>query len=134
MNFVLSYSCLVTTDFYDHLLVATIAPLVVLVVLAVIYFASKTRTCSSESARRAVRHKHQSALLYFAFFVYSPVSYKIFQTFSCDEIDGGKSYLRANYSLSCLTPRHSWYEMYALVMVGAYPVGIAVAFACLLGQ
>ncbi|CAM9357520.1 unnamed protein product, partial [Laminaria digitata] len=132
LDFVLSYSCLVTTDFYDHLLVATIAPLVTLAVLAGSYIVATKRNDSSESAKSAVRRKHQSALLYLAFFIYSPVSYKIFQAFSCDELDDGNSYLHADYSLSCLTPRHSWYKMYALIMVGIYPLGIATAFACLL--
>ncbi|CAM9828720.1 unnamed protein product [Laminaria digitata] len=81
---------------------------------------------------RAVLHKHQAAALYLAFFVYSPVSYKIFQTFACDELDDGNSYLRADYSLSCSTPRHRWYKDYALVMMGVYPLGIAAVFACLL--
>ncbi|CAN0047245.1 unnamed protein product, partial [Laminaria digitata] len=132
LNFILSYSCLVTTDFYHHLLLATIAPLVMLVMLAGSYLVAKKRNASSESAKSAVRHKHQSVLLYFAFFIYSPVSYKVFQTFSCDELDDGNSYLRADYSVSCLTPRHSWYTAYAFVMVGIYPLGIAVVFACLL--
>ncbi|CAM9925055.1 unnamed protein product, partial [Laminaria digitata] len=132
LNFVMSYSCLVTTDFYHHLVVATIAPLVMLVMLAVSCLVAKKRNDSCKPAMRAVRRKHQSALLYFAFFIYSPVSYKIFQTFSCDELDDGSNYLRADYSLSCLTPRHSWYRVYALIMLGVYPIGIAAVFACLL--
>ncbi|CAM9696832.1 unnamed protein product, partial [Laminaria digitata] len=134
LNFVLSYSCLVTIDFYHHLLVATMAPLVMLVMIAGSYFVAKKRNDSSESTKSAVRHKHQSALLYLAFFIYSPVSYKVFQTFSCDELDDGNSYLRADYRLSCLTPRHRWYRAYALIMVGVYPVGIAAVFAYLLAR
>ena len=132
LDFVFGYSCLVTNDFYDHLLLATITPFLVLLVLAGSYFLGKRRNSNSESAMRQVRHKHQAAVLYVAFLVYSPVSYRIFQTFGCDELDDGKSYLRADYSLSCLTARHSWHEVYAYIMVGIYPVGIASAFAGLL--
>lgn len=134
VNFALAYSCLVTTDFYHHLVAATIVPLVALVMLGGSYTAAIKRNDRTESAKRLVQHNHQSTLVYFAFFVYSPVSYKIFQTFACDELDDGNSYLRADYSLSCLTPRHSWYKAYALVMVAIYPVGIAAVFACLLGR
>ena len=81
---------------------------------------------------REVRYKHQAAVLYVAFFVYSPVSYRIFQTFGCDQLDNGETYLRADYRLSCLTSRHSWFEAYALTMVAVYPVGIAAAFTYLL--
>ena len=132
LDFVFGYSCLVTNDFYDHLLLATITPFLVLLVLAGSYFLGKRKNSNSESAMRQVRHKHQAAVLYVAFLVYSPVSYRIFQTFGCDELDDGESYLRADYSLSCLTARHRWHEVYAFIMVGIYPVGIASAFAGLL--
>ncbi|CAM9190523.1 unnamed protein product, partial [Laminaria digitata] len=132
LDFAFSYSCLVNNDFYDHLLFATITPLLVLVILAGSYLIGKKRNSSSESDMREVRHKHQAAVLYIALLIYSPVSYKIFQTFGCDELDDGSTYLRADYSLSCLTRRHNWYEAYALVMIGVYPVGVAVAFAGLL--
>ena len=132
LEFALSYSCFVGNDFYDHLQFATIAPLLVLVVLAGSCFIGKKRNNGSESAKLEVQRKHQTAVLYVAFFVYSPVSYKIFQIFGCDELDDGDSYLRADYSLSCKTSRHSWHNAYALTMVLVYPVGIAAAFTWLL--
>ncbi|CAN0522552.1 unnamed protein product, partial [Scytosiphon promiscuus] len=134
LDFVLSYSCIVDTDFYDRLFFATIAPLLVLLMLALSYFIAKRRNRSSESAMSVVRHKHQSAALYLAFLVYSPVSYKVFQAFSCDELGDGGTYVRADYSLSCLTSSHSSYEVYALVMVCVYPVGIPAVFAWLLAR
>lgn len=134
LDIVLSYSCIITTDFYDHLLLATIAPALVIVTFAGSYLVAKNRNNGTDSATRTVLHKHQAAALYLAFFVYSPVSYKIFQTFACDELDDGESYLRADYSLSCLTPRHRWFTGYALVMVGIYPIGIAAVFAFLLAR
>ena len=81
---------------------------------------------------REVQRKHQTVVLYVSFFIYSPVSNKIFQTFGCDELDDGDTYLRADYSLSCKTSRHSWHNTYALIMVLVYPVGIAAAFTWLL--
>lgn len=122
------------TDFYDHLLFATIVPPLVLLLLAGSYCIGKNRNGSSESAINVVRNKHQSAALYLAFVVYSPVSYKIFQAFACDELDEEGAYLRADYSLSCMTPRHSAYEVYALIMVCVYPVGIPAVFAWLLAR
>lgn len=132
VDIIVPYSCLVTTDFYDRLLVATIGPVLAIVALAASYMVAKKRNGVSETAIRVFRHKHQSALLFFAFFVYSPVSYKIFQTFRCNSLDDGNSYVWADYSLSCLSPRHRFYEGYALGMVGVYPIGIAVLFALVL--
>lgn len=132
MDIVLSYSCLITTDFYDSLLVATIAPLVALLVLEGSYLAAKKRNGAATSAARVALRKHQAAAIYLAFLVYSPVSYRVFQTFACDELDDGDAYLRADYSLSCSDRSHRWYAAYALVMVGVYPVGIPAVFAWLL--
>lgn len=134
MDLILSYSCMVTNDFYDHLVFATVAPLGALVMLAGSYSVASMRNSTSESAMRSVLLKHKAVVIYVAFVVYSPVSYKIFQTFSCDELDDGNSYLRADYSLCCSDPLHSWYEAYALVMVGVYPIGIPAVFAWLLGR
>ena len=131
LDFALSYSCIVGNDFYDRLLFATIVPLLVLVVLAGSCFIGKKRNSGSESAMREVQRKHQTVVLYVAFFIYSPVSNKIFQTFGCDELDDGESYLRADYSLSCRTSRHSWHRAFALIMLLVYPVGIASAFTWL---
>lgn len=79
-----------------------------------------------------MRRKHLAAVLYLAFVVYSPVSYKIFQTFACDDLDDGQTYLRADYSLICSTTRHRRYEVYALIMTCVYPVGIPAVFGWIL--
>jgi len=40
------------------------------------------------------------------------------QTFACDEeAVEGESYLRADYSLSCNTSKHTWYKAYAGIML-----------------
>lgn len=132
LEFVLSYSCIVDTDFYDRLMFATIAPPVLLLALAGSYLIGKKRNSRSKFGMDVVRGKHQSAALYLAFLVYSPVSYKIFQTFACDVLDDGDTYLRADYSLSCLTSRHSRYEIYALIMACVYPIGVPAVFTWLL--
>ena len=134
LGVLLSYTCILTTDFYDSLLFATITPPVMLVVLAASYLVGKKRNSSSELAIREVLHKHQSVALYLALFVYSSVSYTIFQTFSCDELEDGEVYLRADYSLTCSTTRHSVYRVYAIVMVFVYPFGIPVVFALWLAR
>lgn len=127
-----SYSCLVSYNFYDRLVFATVTPLIVLVLLVVSYFIGTKRRGRSESAMRETRHKHQAAVLYVALLVYSPVSYRIFQTFCCQGLDDGETYLKADYSISCLTSRHSGYVAYALAMVCVYPVGVPAVLAWLL--
>ncbi|CAN0538703.1 unnamed protein product, partial [Laminaria digitata] len=75
-----------------------------------------------------------SASLLLAFWVYSSFSYTIFQTFSCDDLDDGKAYLRADYSLECSTTRHSAFKTYSLFMACVYPVGIPAVFAWCLAR
>lgn len=76
-----------------------------------------------------VQHRHLSIALFVMFMVYSTVSYTIFQTFECDQLDDGRSYLRADYSLTCSTSLHEFYRVYAGLMVMVYPVGVPCVFA-----
>jgi hypothetical protein len=62
--------------------------------------------------------KHHTVFLVTTFLVYSTVSTVVFQTFACDVIQPtGESYLRADYSVSCQTREHHWYQVYAGIMV-----------------
>ena len=113
-----------STDFYDHLLVNTIAPLVVLMALCGTYSVAHKRNQGSEKVMREVQHKHLSAGLFVAVLVYFSVSFTIFQTFVCETLDDGVSYLRADYSLTCDTDRYAIYRAYAIVMLCVYPIGL----------
>ncbi|CAM9499262.1 unnamed protein product, partial [Laminaria digitata] len=126
---ILSSSCLFKTDFYDKLVFATVAPLVMSLACAVTFFIAKMRNRNSTTAVAIVIHKHVSIVLFIVFFVYSSVSFTIFQTFVCDSLDDGKAYLRADYSITCNTDRHKACLIYASVMVFVYPVGIPAFFA-----
>ena len=130
----LSYSCILTTDFYDRLVISTITPIIMLLALAGSYLIGKKRNSGSEEAIQVVQHRHQSAALFLLFLVYSSVSYTIFQTFACDDLVDGKSYLRADYSLECSISRHNAHKAYARVMACVYPVGIPVVFAFCLAR
>ncbi|CAN0510718.1 unnamed protein product, partial [Scytosiphon promiscuus] len=65
--------------------------------------------------------------LFVTFFVYSSVSFTVFQTFVCDPLDNGVSYLRADYTLTCWSDQHAVYMAYAGVMVFVYPIGVPVS-------
>lgn len=126
---ILSFSCIAETNFYDRLLLTTIIPLVLFAVLAGTYAIAIRKNGKSELEVRSVQHKHLSAALFVMFFVYSSVSFTVFQTFVCDLLDDGVDYLRADYSLSCRSDQHVGYVVYASVMVLMYPIGIPAAFA-----
>lgn len=81
-----------------------------------------------------LRHKHFSALILITFLVYSTASSTIFQTFVCDDLDDGFSYLRADYRLRChrhsgaSNMRHLAYMVYAGIMILIYPLGIPAMY------
>ncbi|CAM9300041.1 unnamed protein product, partial [Sphacelaria rigidula] len=146
-GWLLTAVCVVKINFYGRLLAATIGPLVVLLVLAgtyqfvckrhglhplsrgepdVIYPTPRHRTSSGSSdsvdeqpsVLRRVQDKHVTVALTVAFLMYSTVSTVIFQTFACDDLEEvDRSYLRADYRISCNSRRHKAYEIYAGFMI-----------------
>lgn len=50
--------------------------------------------------------------------MYTSASTLVFKTFACDDsMGGGKSYLRADYRLSCGSTLHTFFRGYAVLMV-----------------
>ncbi len=56
------------------------------------------------------------ALTVVLFLVYSSVSSIVFQMFECDSIEVG-TFLVADYSISCDTPKHRAYMVLAILMI-----------------
>ncbi|CAN0004928.1 unnamed protein product [Ascophyllum nodosum] len=110
----------------------TLAPTVVLAILAVTYIVAVTRHRGSETALRNIRHKHLSMVLLVMFLVYASVSSVLLPVFVCDDMDGSKMYLRADYRIECLSQRHQAFRTYAGVMILLYPVGIPAFYFWLL--
>ena len=129
---ILSLSCVMETNFYARLVLATIAPVAVLSALAITYLVAMVRNGHSIHAMRVARNKHISVGLFLLFVVHSSVSHTLFQTFVCDPLDSGVTYLRADYDLVCWTTTHVIFMTYAGIMIIVYPVGIPAVFAWVL--
>ncbi|CAN0231740.1 unnamed protein product, partial [Ascophyllum nodosum] len=67
-----SLSCVVETNFYARLVLATIAPMAVLGALGITYRVAIVRNSHSIYAMRVARNKHISVGLFLLFMVYSP--------------------------------------------------------------
>lgn len=128
LGFIVSFACIYDTNFYDRLLMATLGPVVVLFALGCTYIVALRRNRASEEAVATVKNRHLSVGLFVIFVVYATVSHTILETFVCDTLDDGNSYLRADYSLTCSTARHVGFQAYAALMVVVYPVGFPCAF------
>ena len=130
-------------DFHDRLLFTTLGPLAVLACLGVTYaFAvckarrqpmqSSPTQVSRDVARETVDRKHMSVLLLMTFLIYSSVSSSIFRMFTCERLDDGNVYLRADYQILCTDNKHRALQTYAGLMIVVYPVGIPLMYAILL--
>ena len=75
---ILLISCVVETNFYARLVLATIAPMAVVGALAITYRVAMVRNGHSIHAMRVARNKHISVGLFLLFVVYSSVSHTIF--------------------------------------------------------
>lgn len=132
LSWILSTGCIFDVDFHERLIMSTMGPLLGLAVLATTYIAGRKRNSVSQAALGKFRRKHLSMVIFLTFFVYSSVSSTLFQMFSCDELDDGKTYLRADYRIECDSPRHKSLQIYAGFMIVLYTMGIPVFYAFLL--
>ena len=107
----------------------TIAPLTVLGALAITYLVTMSRNDHSTHVKQMARNKNLSVALFLLFMEYSSVSHTIFQTFVCDPLDSGVTYLRADYDLVYWTTTHVVYMTYAGLIILVHPVGILTVFA-----
>lgn len=135
LAWMLSAECWVDTNFYDTLLATTIAPLVVSGLILASFTVRSRRCCTEDQDRQSrIKHKHATVQYLISFLVYSSASSTVFQTFACDDIDNGKSFLRADHSIQCFTTEHRAYMAYAGVMCIVYPLGIPFCYAATLYQ
>ncbi|CAN0047697.1 unnamed protein product, partial [Ectocarpus fasciculatus] len=123
-------------SFYQRLLVTTVTPIGLAGVLLLTYTMAKRRAgigSASVVARKAAWSRHMAAGLLLTFLVFTSTSTVVFKTFACDDqAVEGESYLRADYSLSCNTTTHTWYKVYAGIMIVVYPIGIPLLYAFIL--
>ena len=134
LGFMLSTGCLWSgIDFHDCFLADTIGPLAILAFLGVTYAVAWHRNAESgKIVHEKIRNKHLAAMLLLMFLVYSSASSAVFRMFTCDPLDDGKSYLRADYRIICTETKHRALQVLAAIMVLVYPVGIPLLYGVLL--
>lgn len=138
LSWIWSMTCVLDVGFHGRLVIATVGPIVCVVILGATYVFARRRIPRTDTTTlREIRQKHVSALVWLAFLVYSSASSLVFQTFACDrlddeELENGRTYLRADYRIDCDSSRHKAFEVYAAFMILMYPMGVPLFFAYLL--
>ncbi|CAM9233149.1 unnamed protein product, partial [Laminaria digitata] len=134
---IFSVSCILpSVNFYERLLVTTLTPLVLTTGLVLTYQVAKHRAGIGSAgviAKRAAWARHVTAGLLLTFLIFTSASTLVFKAFACDDAVGdGKSYLRADYSISCDSNLHTFFKGYAMLMILVYPIGIPALYAAIL--
>jgi len=125
--------CMMDVNFYTSLLTMTVAPIVA--GLFIIFISFTYAKCARLNAQRRgeVLHDTVAVLLTLSYLVFASVSTKIFETFNCKTFsDDPTLYLVADQSVSCDTPTHALWQIYAGCMVLFYPFGTPFIYSLLL--
>ncbi|GMH95180.1 hypothetical protein TL16_g13095 [Triparma laevis f. inornata] len=118
------------SNFHYSMLAYTFIPFSIGVVMVALY--SLLRLKHSDSAKQ-LANKIFGAFLALSFIILPSVSIKIFSNFACHEFDGGYgSYLKVDYSINCDGTEHKVFNIYALVCIVVYPIGIPLMYFLLL--
>ena len=127
-------------DHYSRLLLAMVAPLVLLLSLCVLWLALRVllrtvyRASEAVAANRlGVLSQTMATLLLFTIFLcYPSSSATILRTFACKSFEDGSKALLADLSIDCNSPEHSLWSFVAVVGVILYPIGVPVLLWVLL--
>ena len=82
---------------------------------------------SRAAAQTEARQSALRSLAFVAMFLYPQISSCIFSALRCRQLGAESSWLEADYSVSCLTPRYSHYRYIAYALVVVVPVGFPLA-------
>ena len=137
------FRCVYDFTHYDLLLYVTLTPgAVILAILLLCLVFTVVLHGPDRGLLRKVSRRFVSAALFLLFMIYPYVSQVILETFWCEHFlhaDAAfnltTSALRADYRLSCDKDSDAVrqaYEIYAVVMLCVYPIGIVVLYVALL--
>ena len=66
------------------------------------------------------------------FLIYPSTSSTVLFYFQCTPVEGGLSYLRADFSIDCNSSQYTTWLIYAWAMVFVYPIGVPLLYWLLL--
>jgi hypothetical protein len=124
-----AYGCIVGSSFYTTFMVTTIAPVVVVFALFLLYIVFRP----IPSLHRFLGwSKFIQWFLFVLFFVYPRTSQVILSTFNCYELANGESFLIADPRIMCtgehVEVQYVAFQFYAVIGIGVYTLGIPLIF------
>lgn len=119
--------------YYQQLLTVTTAPLAVCLLLFGVYL-RLDRGALTPQRRRQLKNDFMTVGLLFTFTIIVSVSSTVFGFFATDTLDDGRCFLRWDYGTSCDGELHSYWTIFAVLMIFVYPLGIPCSYFLLLWQ
>ena len=117
-SFFFSNACILSTIFYNSLVLVMVGPVVIPCACAFTFVASRIRSRSRkvDAAECILKKKHLSVVVFILIFLHYYVSFTIFHTYACDSLDNGKAYLHADYSITCYTETYTARQLDGLTL------------------
>ena len=126
-------SCLQLGSFYDQLLFLVFMPCVLGLGILLCSMTAEVLAKRTAASLKVCLTQALPYLLYVLFFAFPLVSSTAFQTFDCEEFDGGSTrFLRADYSLDCNSAEYGRVVYLAWVAIALYPVCVPLLYLMLL--
>ena len=126
-------SCLQLGSFFNQLLFLVLMPCVLGLLILVCSMAAEVLAKRTAASLKACLTQALPYILYVLFFAFPLVSSTAFQTFDCEEFDGGSTrFLRADYSLDCNSAEYGRVVYLAWVAIALYPVCVPLLYLMLL--
>jgi len=123
-----SIGCLYNANFHTNLLMTTITPLLLALALLVL---TQVQCAFKKSNHDAAQLKSSrfSTFLGLSYIVFVSASTMAFTTFLCKQYgDDETHYLIADRSIDCGSDSHKAYQVFALIMVLVYPIGVTTMY------
>ena len=131
--FGLPLSCLQLGSFFDQLLFLVLVPCVLGLLILVCNISAEVFAKRTTASLKACLTQALPYIMYVLFFAFPLVSSTAFQTFDCEEFDGGSTrFLRADYSLDCNGAEYGRVVYLAWVAIALYPVCVPLLYLMLL--
>ena len=134
-----SPQCYFKYDFVDVLMTQTLAPIIFLSCLGLIFLAHR-QYCKmkNEPMSRATYGKYITIFLLVTYLVLPGTTTTIFKSFYCLDVDPQKTvpglpkYLRQDLSIACDSARYRYGRDWAIAMIFVYPIGILTFYFIIL--
>jgi Leucine-rich repeat (LRR) protein len=125
---IFSLGCISGWDFHISFVFACALPLFVATLLAIAAVVYSLIKGHNAAQGKKSRQQAFGLFLLFLWCIFPFICNRTFQMFACETFDDGQELLRADYSIDCTSDNHRSFQIFAGIMIAAYPIGVPCLF------